>query len=79
MRGRGTIKVRTMFVNSCKPQVRVLRHMELSGHLDDPLHRRRLHLPDDRSPRRLVPIQSPVLLCTERPSPLLEAAGALAD
>lgn len=61
-------------------QVRVLRYVELPGHVDDLLHLGRLHLPDDSIERRkFQPLLRPVLLCAERPSPLLEAAGAVAD
>ena len=65
--------------NLHETQVRVLRHVELLGHVDDLLHPRCLHLPDGRSPREVSPVPGSVLLRLERPSSLLEAAGALTD
>lgn len=60
-------------------QVRVLRYVELPRHIDDLLHPRRLHLSDDSSRRRLLPVSCPVLLCPERPASLLKAASTVAD
>lgn len=53
--------------------------MEFPGHDDDLLHCRRLHLPDGRSQQRISAIPCPIFLRPERPSSLLEAAGALTD
>lgn len=53
--------------------------MELPGHVDDQRNSRRLRLPDGGPRRRLLPLPRPVLLCSERPSALLEDAGAVAD